>query len=42
MVLLGRLMLVEFFLRYDTFEIEFGKLLLGYKVTFKSVTKATS
>ncbi|OIS97939.1 PREDICTED: allene oxide synthase 3-like [Nicotiana attenuata] len=41
-VLLGRLMLVEFFLRYDTFEIEFGKLLLGSKVTFKSVTKATS
>ncbi|XP_060201274.1 allene oxide synthase 3 [Lycium barbarum] len=41
-VLLGRLMVVEFFLRYDTFEVEFGKLLLGSKVTFKSVTKATS
>ncbi|WMV49000.1 hypothetical protein MTR67_042385 [Solanum verrucosum] len=41
-VLLGRLLVVEFFLRYDTFEIEFGKLLLGSKVTFKSITKATS
>nr|XP_016440427.1 PREDICTED: 9-divinyl ether synthase-like isoform X2 [Nicotiana tabacum] len=41
-VLLGRIFLVELFLRYDTFEIEFGKLLLGSKVTFKSVTKATS
>ncbi|KAF3618711.1 9-divinyl ether synthase [Capsicum annuum] len=41
-VLLGRLMVVEFFLRYDTFELEFGKFLLGSKVTFKSVTKATS
>ncbi|KAM3343460.1 allene oxide synthase 3 [Capsicum galapagoense] len=41
-VLLGRLMVVEFFLRYDTFEVEFGPLLLGSKVTFKSLTKATS
>ncbi|KAM3343459.1 allene oxide synthase 3 [Capsicum galapagoense] len=41
-VLLGRLMVVEFFLRYDTFELAFGKFLLGSKVTFKSVTKATS
>ncbi|KAK4723549.1 hypothetical protein R3W88_026328 [Solanum pinnatisectum] len=42
-VLLGRLLVVEFFMRYDTFEIEFGKLLLGSKVTFKSIiTKATS
>nr|ABC75838.1 cytochrome P450 CYP74C9 [Petunia integrifolia subsp. inflata]ABC75839.1 cytochrome P450 CYP74C9 [Petunia integrifolia subsp. inflata] len=41
-VLLGRLLLVEFFLRYDTFDIEYGKLLLGSKVSFKSVTKATS
>ncbi|XP_049356991.1 allene oxide synthase 3-like [Solanum verrucosum] len=40
-VLLGRLLVVEFFRRYDTFEIEFGKLLLGSKVTFKSLTKAT-
>ncbi|CAN4117596.1 unnamed protein product [Withania somnifera] len=41
-VLLGRLMVVEFFLRYDTFEAEYGTLLLGSKVTFKSLTKATS
>ncbi|XP_060201262.1 allene oxide synthase 3-like [Lycium barbarum] len=41
-VLLGRILVVEFFLRYDTFEIEFAKFLLGSKVTFKSVTKATS
>ncbi|MCD7470878.1 Allene oxide synthase 3 [Datura stramonium] len=41
-VLLGRLLVVEFFLHYDTFEIEYGKFLLGSKVTFKSITKATS
>lgn len=40
-VLLSRLMLVEFFLRYDTFSVEVGKLLLGSSVTFKSLTKAT-
>nr|GLL47354.1 allene oxide synthase 3-like [Ipomoea trifida] len=40
-VLLGRLMLVEFFLRYDTFSIEYGTILLGPSVTFTSVTKAT-
>lgn len=39
-VLLGRLMLVEFFLRYDTFSIEYGTILLGPAVTFNSVTKA--
>ncbi|KAL1563988.1 allene oxide synthase 3-like [Salvia divinorum] len=38
-VMLCRLMLVELFLRYDTFEVESGKLLLGSSVTFKSVTK---
>ncbi|MCD7462746.1 Allene oxide synthase 3 [Datura stramonium] len=36
-VLLGRLLVVEFFMRYDTFEIEFEKFLLGSKVTFKSI-----
>ncbi|KAI3446053.1 hypothetical protein Pfo_002718 [Paulownia fortunei] len=40
-VLLSRMMLVEFFLRYDTFSVEVGKLLLGSSVTFKSITKAT-
>ncbi|KAG6424539.1 hypothetical protein SASPL_114957 [Salvia splendens] len=38
-VMMCRLMLVEFFLRYDTFEVESGKLLLGSSVTFKSLTK---
>ncbi|KAK2978370.1 hypothetical protein RJ640_016472 [Escallonia rubra] len=40
-VLLSRVMLVEFFLRYDTFTVEIGKLLLGSSVTIKSLTKAT-
>ncbi|KAL0422695.1 UNVERIFIED_CONTAM: Allene oxide synthase 3 [Sesamum latifolium] len=39
-VLLSRMMLVEFFIRYDTFSVAAGKLLLGSSVTFKSVTKA--
>lgn len=30
---------VEFFIRYDTFRFEVGNLLLGSSVTFKSVTK---
>ncbi|KZV52645.1 allene oxide synthase-like [Dorcoceras hygrometricum] len=38
-VLLSRLMLVEFFRRYDTFNVEVGMLLLGSSVTFKSLTK---
>ncbi|GAV75081.1 p450 domain-containing protein [Cephalotus follicularis] len=41
-VLLCRVMLVEFFLRYDTFTVEAGTLLLGSTATFKSLTKATS
>ncbi|KAH7517903.1 hypothetical protein FEM48_Zijuj09G0113400 [Ziziphus jujuba var. spinosa] len=41
-VLLSRLMLVELFLRYDTFSVEVGKLLLGSSVTIKSLTKATT
>ncbi|KAB1207208.1 Allene oxide synthase, chloroplastic [Morella rubra] len=41
-VLMSRIMLVEFFLRYDTFTIEAGTLLLASSVTFKSLTKATS
>ncbi|KAH6758592.1 allene oxide synthase [Perilla frutescens var. frutescens] len=40
-VVLARMMLVEFFMRYDTFSVQVGKLLLGSSVTFKSVTKAT-
>ncbi|XP_030524990.1 allene oxide synthase 1, chloroplastic-like [Rhodamnia argentea] len=41
-VLLCRVMLVEFFLRYDTFVVEAGKLPLGSTVTFTSMSKATS
>ncbi|XP_023915544.2 LOW QUALITY PROTEIN: allene oxide synthase 3 [Quercus suber] len=41
-VLLSRVMLVELFLRYDTFTIEAGTLLLGSSATFTSLTKATS
>lgn len=40
-VLMGRLLLVEFFLRYDTFTAETGTLVLGSSVTVTSVTKAT-
>lgn len=41
-VLLCRLFLVEFFLRYDTFTSEFKPLVLGPTVTIKSLTKASS
>lgn len=41
-VVLCRLMLVEFFLKYDTFEVESGKILLGSSVTFKSLTNSSS
>ncbi|KAK3420681.1 hypothetical protein EUGRSUZ_G01540 [Eucalyptus grandis] len=37
-----RVMLVELFLRYDTFGMECGSLPVGSSVTFKSLTKATS
>lgn len=40
-VLVARLMVVEFFLKYDTFSVEVGTFLLGSSVTFKSLTKAT-
>ncbi|XP_073041398.1 allene oxide synthase 3-like [Primulina eburnea] len=40
-VMLSRLMLVEFFLRYDTFQVESGKFLAGSSVTIKSFTNAT-
>ena len=40
-LLLSRVILVEFFLRYDTFDIESGTLPLGSSVTFKSLTKPT-
>lgn len=40
-VMLSRLMLVEFFLRYDTFQVVSGKFLAGSSVTIKSFTKAT-
>ncbi|XP_015900813.3 allene oxide synthase 3 [Ziziphus jujuba] len=41
-VLVSRLMLVELFLRYDTFTVEVGKLPFGSSVTIKSLTKATT
>ncbi|MCL7037124.1 hypothetical protein MKW94_009105 [Papaver nudicaule] len=43
-LLLARLMVVEFFLRYDTFTAEIGKFatLIGSTVTVKTLTKATT
>ncbi|KAK7264346.1 hypothetical protein RJT34_31953 [Clitoria ternatea] len=41
-VLLCRLYLVEFFLRYETFTFDFKPLVLGPNVTIKSLTKASS
>uniref|UniRef100_M8C663 Allene oxide synthase, chloroplastic n=1 Tax=Aegilops tauschii TaxID=37682 RepID=M8C663_AEGTA len=41
-VLVGRLLVVEMFLRYDTFAADVGVDLLGPKVEFTGVTKATS
>uniref|UniRef100_A0A0A9E144 Aos n=1 Tax=Arundo donax TaxID=35708 RepID=A0A0A9E144_ARUDO len=41
-VLVGRLFLVELFLRYDTFTAKVGTELLGTSVVFTGVTKATS
>ncbi|PWA89919.1 cytochrome P450 [Artemisia annua] len=40
-VLCSRMMLVEFFLRYDTFTVEVGKLPLGSSVKITSFTKAS-
>ncbi|KAJ9704880.1 hypothetical protein PVL29_003093 [Vitis rotundifolia] len=40
-VLISKLMLVEIFLRYDTFEVESGTMLLGSSVLFKSLTKTS-
>lgn len=40
-VLVGRLLVVELFLRYDTFEIEVGRSPLGVSVTLTSLKKAT-
>eukprot|EP00262_Sarcandra_glabra_P003737 TRINITY_DN1451_c0_g3_i1.p1 TRINITY_DN1451_c0_g3~~TRINITY_DN1451_c0_g3_i1.p1 ORF type:complete len:497 (-),score=37.19 TRINITY_DN1451_c0_g3_i1:14-1477(-) len=41
-VLVGRLFVIELFLRYDTFTIDWGTQLLGPAVTVKTVTKATT
>ncbi|KAJ8467005.1 hypothetical protein OPV22_029557 [Ensete ventricosum] len=41
-VLVGRLLVVEFFLRYDTFTADVGTVLLGSQVTVTSLTKAAS
>ncbi|KAJ8530133.1 hypothetical protein K7X08_036968 [Anisodus acutangulus] len=38
-VLLCRLLLVEFFMRYDTFTVDSSKFLVGLSVTFKTVGK---
>ena len=40
MILVGRLFLVELFLRYDTFTAEVGKDPLGAKVVFTGITKS--
>ncbi|KAK4804590.1 hypothetical protein SAY86_004407 [Trapa natans] len=39
--LVGRLLLVELFLRYDTFDIEVGRSLIGVSLTFTSLKKAS-
>lgn len=41
-VLMCRLYLVEFFLRYDTFTFDFKPVVLGPNVTIKSLTKAST
>ncbi|CAA6657742.1 unnamed protein product [Spirodela intermedia] len=41
-VLTARLLVAEFFLRYDTFAAELGQVPLAVKVTFTSLTKATA
>ncbi|KAL5712684.1 hypothetical protein ACHQM5_014830 [Ranunculus cassubicifolius] len=41
-LLVQRLMVAEFFLRYDKFTVEVGKSTLGTKVTMKSMTRATT
>ncbi|XP_057727847.1 allene oxide synthase-like [Arachis stenosperma] len=41
-VLVSRLLVVEMFLRYDSFEVEATKSALGYDVNFISLAKATS
>ncbi|CAD5170273.1 unnamed protein product [Musa acuminata subsp. malaccensis] len=40
-VLVGRLLLVEFFLRYDTFTADVGSVLLGKQVNVTSLSKPT-
>lgn len=39
-VILAKLMLVEFFLKYDTFAVDAATIMLGPLVTIKSLTKA--
>ncbi|MED6122672.1 E1 ubiquitin-activating protein aos1 [Stylosanthes scabra] len=41
-VLVSRLLVVEMFLHYDTFEVEATKAVLGYDVNFISLTRANS
>ncbi|KAJ7967379.1 Allene oxide synthase [Quillaja saponaria] len=41
-VLVSRLIIVEFFLRYDTFKVEEAKELLASTINIKSLTKASS
>ncbi|URD72202.1 Allene oxide synthase [Musa troglodytarum] len=41
-VLVGRLLVVEFFLRYDTFTADVGTILLGSQVTVTSLTKSSA
>lgn len=41
-VLIARMMLVEFFLKYDTFTVNVATVMLGPSVTVKSLTKAST
>nr|AAF64041.1 fatty acid hydroperoxide lyase [Cucumis sativus] len=41
-VMMGRIIVVEFFLRYDTFTVDVADLALGPAVKFKSLTRATA
>lgn len=41
-VLFSRLLVVEFFLRYDSFDVQVGSSALGSSITFTSLKKATT
>ncbi|KAK1315893.1 hypothetical protein QJS10_CPA05g01559 [Acorus calamus] len=41
-VMVGRLLVAEFFMRYDSFEAEVGTVLLGAQITITKLSRATS